>query len=124
MIIKGIKERREFPNNILWSAAFLTIVGLIVLRSISQHSDDGFFQNPFLKQILFLLPAVLLCLTVYYTPRFLIHKYAYNLYIFGLMIIILPFFFLMKERFLNKDRPNNYLEIRKMREQNNFYMLF
>ncbi len=92
MIIKGIKERREFPNNILWSAAFLTIVGLIVLRSISQHSDDGFFQNPFLKQILFLLPAVLLCLTVYYTPRFLIHKYAYNLYIFGIIIIILPFF--------------------------------
>ena len=92
MIIKGIKERREFPMNILWSAAFLTIVGLIILRSISQHSDDNFFRNPFLKQILFLVPAVLLCLIVYYTPRFLIHKYAYNLYLFGIMIIILPFF--------------------------------
>ena len=92
MIIKKIKEYREFPINIVWSAMFLTILGLVVLRSISQHSNGNFFQNPFLKQVLFLGPAIILCIIVYYTPRFLIHKYAYNVYVFGIFIILLPFF--------------------------------
>ena len=32
--------------------------------------------------------------------------------------------FLMKEKFLNKGHQNNCSEILKMREQNNFYMLY
>ena len=92
MILPRSTEFRELPTHILWSALFLTSVGLVVLKSISQHSSGGFFQNPFSKQLLFLIPAVILCIVIYHTPRSFIHKYSYALYLLGIILVILPFF--------------------------------
>ena len=92
MILPRSNEFRELPTHILWSALFLSAVGLIVLKSISQHSSGGLFQNPFTKQLLFLIPAVILCIVIYHTPRSLVHKYSYALYCLGIILVVLPFF--------------------------------
>ena len=92
MILPRSNSFRELPTHILWSALFLTAVGLIVLNSISQHSSGGLFQNPFSKQLLFLIPAVIVCIVIYHTPRSLVHKYSYALYCLGIILVVLPFF--------------------------------
>ena len=92
MILPRSNSFRELPTHILWSALFLTAVGLIVLNSISQHSSGGLFQNPFSKQLLFLIPAVIICIVIYHTPRSLVHKYSYALYCLGIILVVLPFF--------------------------------
>ena len=85
-------ELKELPIKIIWAVVFLTIVGLIVLRSISQHHPGGVLQNPFSKQFLFLIPAIICMIGIIYIPRFTIHKYSYTLYAIGIIFVILPFF--------------------------------
>ncbi len=84
-------EIKELPNQIILAVFFLTIFGLIVLKSISQHHSGGLLQNPFSKQVLFMIPAILGAISVLFIPRFTIHKYAYTLYSIGILIILLPF---------------------------------
>lgn len=84
-------EIKELPNQIILAVIFLTIFGLIVLKSISQHHSGGLLQNPFSKQVLFMIPAILGAISVLFIPRFTIHKYAYTLYSIGILIILLPF---------------------------------
>ena len=90
-MISRSRDFRELPINILWCAIFLNIMGLVVLKSIAQHSTGGMLQNPFLKQILFLIPAVFLCTLIFYTPRSFVHKYSYTLYCLGIILVLLPF---------------------------------
>ena len=85
-------ELKELPIKIIWAVVFLTIVGLIVLRSISQHHPGGVLQNPFSKQFLFLIPAIICMIGIIYIPRFTIHKYSYTVYAIGIIFVILPFF--------------------------------
>jgi rod shape determining protein RodA len=84
-------EIKELPNQIILAVFFLTIFGLIVLKSISQHHSGGLLQNPFSKQVLFMIPAILGAISVLFIPRFTIHKYAYALYSIGILIVLLPF---------------------------------
>ena len=92
MINVKTKQYKELPISIIGSVIFLTLVGLVVLKSISQHQGGGFLNNPFNKQLLILIPALCLALLIFILPRFTIHKYAYPFYFIGIIIVSLPFF--------------------------------
>ena len=92
MINVKTKQYKELPISIIGSVIFLTLVGLVLLKSISQHQGGGFLNNPFNKQLLILIPALCLALLIFILPRFTIHKYAYPFYFIGIIIVSLPFF--------------------------------
>ena len=92
MINVKTKQYKELPISIIGSVIFLTLVGLLVLKSISQHQGGGFLNNPFNKQLLILIPALCLALLIFILPRYTIHKYAYPFYFIGIIIVSLPFF--------------------------------
>ena len=81
----------EFSRPIIWSVIFLNLIGLVALRSIAQHHAGGLLNNPFSKQLVFLFPSILICILITHTPRYLIHKYAYPLYAFGIILVLFPF---------------------------------
>ena len=91
MILSKPIDFKELPVRIIWAVIFLSAIGLFVLKSISQHHSGGFLQNPFSKQLVFMAPALLGMILVIFIPRYNIHKYAYVLYIIGIIIILLPF---------------------------------
>ena len=91
MINVRSKQYKELPMGIISSVSFLTLIGLVVLKSISQHQSDGLINNPFNKQILLLIPAIISSLFILILPRYTIHKYSYLLYFFGIIIVLLPF---------------------------------
>ena len=82
---------KELPLKIIWAAGILTLFGLIVLKSISQHNSGTFLHNPIFKQIIFLIPALIGAVGVLYIPRYSIHKYAYAIYVLGIILVLLPF---------------------------------
>ena len=82
---------KELPLKIIWATGILTLFGLIVLKSISQHNSGTFLHNPFFKQIIFLIPALIGAVGVLYIPRYSIHKYAYAIYFLGIILVLLPF---------------------------------
>ena len=92
MILSKNFSFSELPFKIIWSALFLTFIGLITLYSISQHHQGPILLNPFKKQLLFLIPALLICLLIICVPRYSIHKYSYAFYFIGIIIVVLPFF--------------------------------
>lgn len=81
----------EIPRQLIWAVVFLNILGLFALKSIAQHHTGLILQNPFTKQLIFLCPAVIICILITMTPRYLIHKYAYPLYAIGIVLVLLPF---------------------------------
>ena len=85
-------ELKDLPIKIIWAVVFLSTIGLIVLKSISQHHIGGVFQNPFSKQLLFMVPSVIGTIIILFVPRYTIHKYAYALYAISIIFVILPFF--------------------------------
>ena len=92
MILSKKFSFSELPFKIIWSALFLTFIGLITLYSISQHHQGPILLNPFKKQLLFLIPALLICFLIICIPRYSIHKYSYAFYFIGIIIVVLPFF--------------------------------
>ena len=98
--MKTAFQYKEMPISIITSVAFLSITGLIVLNSISQHQESDFINNPFYKQCLFFLPAIILAFFTLLIPRYNIHKYTYPLYISGIILVLLPF--------LGKSHANTY----------------
>ena len=74
MISVRSKQYKELPISIISSVAFLTLIGLVVLKSISQHQGGGLFNNPFNKQIIILLPAIILSFFIIILPRYTIHN--------------------------------------------------
>ena len=92
MILSKIFSFSELPFKIIWSVLFLTFIGLITLYSISQHHQGPMLLNPFKKQLLFLIPALLICFLIICIPRYSIHKYSYAFYFIGIIIVFLPFF--------------------------------
>jgi len=48
-------QYKELPISILVIVSILSIIGLIVLNSISQDEYGGFFSAPFNKQLFFLV---------------------------------------------------------------------
>ena len=81
----------DTPWKILFSALFLSLIGLVALNSISYQSTS-LALNPFYKQLLFLFIALVGFLISFFTPKYIIHKYAYIIYSVGSILVILPFF--------------------------------
>ena len=81
----------DAPWKILFSALFLSLIGLIALNSIS-HQNTTFIQNPFYKQLFFLVIGIFSFSLSFLTPKYIIHKYAYIIFGIGVLIVVLPFF--------------------------------
>ena len=100
----------ETPWKIIFSASLLSIIGLVALSSISYQSPS-IVQNPFFKQLFFLIFAFAGFLIAFLTPKYLIHKYAYVIYSLGIILVILPFFGATHAgtyRWLNIGLPFNF----------------
>ena len=82
---------KEMPLRIIWSVVFLSLVSLVVLNSISQQYQGRFLNTPFAKQLLFFFPATLIAYIIIFIPRYTIHKYAYTMYVLGIIVVLLPF---------------------------------
>ncbi len=91
MNIFKITNINDAPWKILFLSLFLSLIGLIALNSIS-HQNTTFIQNPFYKQLFFLLIAFFSFAFAFLTPKYIIHKYAYVIFGIGVFIVILPFF--------------------------------
>ena len=91
MILLKKPNIHDAPWGILFSALFLTFIGLIALNSIS-HQNTTIIQNPFYKQLFFLFIAFFSFSFSFITPKYIIHKYAFIIYGVGIFIVILPFF--------------------------------
>ena len=81
----------EAPWKVFFSAIFLSCIGLIALNSISFQSPS-LTLSPFIKQLLFLVFALVGFSFSFFTPKYIIHKYAYIIYGIGSILVILPFF--------------------------------
>ena len=81
----------DAPWQILFLSLFLSLIGLIALNSIS-YQNDSIIHNPFYKQLFFLLIALFGFSISFFTPKYIIHKYAFVIYGIGIGIVILPFF--------------------------------
>ena len=100
----------ETPWKIIFSASLLSFIGLVALSSISYQSPS-IVQNPFFKQLVFLIFAFVGFLIAFLTPKYLIHKYAYVIYSLGIVLVILPFFGATHAgtyRWLNIGLPFNF----------------
>ena len=100
----------ETPWKIIFSASLLSSIGLVALSSISYQSPS-IVQNPFFKQLFFLIFAFAGFLIAFLTPKYLIHKYAYVVYSIGIILVILPFFGASHAgtyRWLNIGLPFNF----------------
>ena len=100
----------DAPWQILFSALFLSLVGLIALNSISYQSNSSAL-NPFYRQLIFLFLALAGFLASFFTPKYIIHKYAYIIYGMGSILVILPFFGSTHAgtyRWLNLGLPFNF----------------
>jgi len=100
----------DAPWIILYSALFLSAIGLIALNSIS-HQNTSIIQNPFYKQLFFLFIAFFSFSFSFITPKYIIHKYAFIIYGVGIFIVILPFFGSAHAgtyRWLNVGLPFNF----------------
>jgi len=100
----------ETPWKIIFSASLLSSIGLVALSSISYQSPS-IVQNPFFKQLFFLIFAFAGFLIAFLTPKYLIHKYAYVIYRLGIVLVILPFFGATHAgtyRWLNIGLPFNF----------------
>ena len=88
----GLKKLNinDAPWKILFSALFLSFIGLIALNSISYQSQT-IALNPFYKQLVFLILALVGFLISFLTPKYIIHKYAYFIYGIGSFLVMLPF---------------------------------
>ena len=92
MSILKLIYQKEFPVILIWSIAFLSAIGLIILKSISNHHPNDLIFTPFFKQVIFLIPAIIVLFATLIIPRYSIHKYSYLLFVFGIIIVVLPFF--------------------------------
>ena len=100
----------EAPWKVLMSAMLLSFIGLVALNSISFQSPSSTL-SPFIKQLLFLLIALIGFLFSFFTPKYIIHKYAYIIYGIGSILVVLPFFgnpHVGTHRWLNVGLPFNF----------------
>ena len=82
----------ELPIKLIWYIFFLSMIGLFILKSISSHNSSELLNTPFFKQLIFFIPAIFTLLLMMLLPRYTIHKYSYLLFLFGILIVIMPFF--------------------------------
>ena len=80
------------PMIVIFASMVLTSIGLTSLFSISHLHSSDVMSSSFLKQLIFLGPAIIGLLLMVFIPRYLIHKYIYIIYAIVLCGLVLPFF--------------------------------
>ena len=91
MISSLLKSVKTSPLGLMAIIFAILCIGLISLYSVAESkSNDA--SNAFLRQIIFLGPALLLMLIFTIIPKKLIHEYIYVLYALIILMVILPFF--------------------------------
>ena len=91
MISSLLKSVKTSPFSLMAIIFAILCIGLISLYSVAEiKSNDA--SNAFLRQIIFLGPALLLMLIFTIIPKKLIHEYIYVLYALIILMVILPFF--------------------------------
>ena len=82
---------KSSPYSILLIVFCILILGLISLFSVAESRSLG-DSNAFLRQIIFLGPAVLLMFLFMIIPKKLIHEYVYIFYGVIILFVMLPYF--------------------------------
>ena len=85
------KKILESPISVLFPVSGLVILGLATLFSITSTQGHA-PPNALSKQILFIIPAVILMSMILLTPRRIIHKYIYIIYGCIIIAVTVPFF--------------------------------
>ena len=85
------KKILESPMSVLFPVSGLVILGLATLFSITSTQGHA-PPNALSKQILFIIPAVILMSMILLTPRRIIHKYIYIIYGCIIFAVTVPFF--------------------------------
>ena len=81
----------ESPLSVLLSVFGLLILGMATLLSITSTQGQA-PPNAFTKQLIFLIPAILLMIIIQLFPRRIIHKYIFVAYGIIVIAVTLPFF--------------------------------
>ena len=76
MFIQIFRQLKASPTSILFSVFCLVFIGLMSLYSISVLQKEN-LSNAFIKQLLFLGPAIILMIIMTVLSKRLIHKYIY-----------------------------------------------
>lgn len=85
------KKLNELPWGYFSICLFLLAIGMITLFSISNQQETG-LSNTFIKQSLFIIPGLLIMFMGIYTPRSIIHKYAFSVYLIGIISVVIPYY--------------------------------
>ena len=85
------KAIKSSPFSILFIVFIILCFGLISLYSVAESKSLG-ESNAFLRQLIFLGPAILLMFIFIILPKKLIHEYVYLLYSSVVLFVIMPYF--------------------------------
>ncbi|MEC7871603.1 MAG: FtsW/RodA/SpoVE family cell cycle protein, partial [Candidatus Neomarinimicrobiota bacterium] len=91
MIENLIKSIKSSPFGLIVIIFGILIIGLTSLYSVAEiKADDA--SNAFLRQIIFLIPALILMMLFSLIPKKIVHEYVYILYIIITLSVVIPFF--------------------------------
>ena len=85
------KAIKSSPFSILFIVFIILCFGLISLYSVAESKSLG-ESNAFLRQLIFLGPAILLMFIFIILPKKLIHEYVYLLYGSVVLFVLMPYF--------------------------------
>ena len=85
------KAIKSSPFSVLFIVFTILCLGLISLYSVAESKSLG-ESNAFLRQLVFLGPAILLMFIFLILPKKLIHEYVYVLYGSVIIFVIMPYF--------------------------------
>ena len=85
------KAIKSSPFSVLFIVFTILCLGLISLYSVAESKSLG-ESNAFLRQLVFLGPAILLMFIFLILPKKLIHEYVYVLYGAVILFVIMPYF--------------------------------
>ena len=85
------KAIKSSPFSVLFIVFTILCLGLISLYSVAESKSLG-ESNAFLRQLVFLGPAILLMFIFLILPKKLIHEYVYVLYGSVILFVIMPYF--------------------------------
>ena len=85
------KAIKSSPFSVLFIVFTILCLGLISLYSVAESKSLG-ESNAFLRQLVFLGPAILLMFIFLLLPKKLIHEYVYVLYGSVIIFVIMPYF--------------------------------
>ena len=93
MIASLTKSIKSSPFGLIIIIFGILIIGLTSLYSVAEiKADDA--SNAFLRQLIFLIPALILMMLFSIVPKKIVHEYVYILYILITLSVVIPFFWL------------------------------